>query len=683
MVVFDKAWLSKAVLMVAVLCAASGCGDLLGGSTDDPVETPNNEISELPPVVSVGVRPDVLDISVGHSTRMTLYVRDATGRSLEPHEYETRWTSDNPDIVSVDQDGQIHAHAPGMTRVNAFVRGEKGWVEVWVSRQAGRIDITGPTTPLVPGESVRLEAAVWSDSGVRMRDAAVTWAMVETDAASIRQGGIVRAERPGHATITAMYDGVAGRFTLTIGDYDVRGIRVDGVPERLAAGESATVEPLAVGPEDHALVDVDVKLTAVSDNIEIVDDHTIRARRAGWAQIRVDALGHIEHRELLVYEPFTDLSAGRTHACAIDAERRAFCWGPNTHGQLGTPVEESLGRPVLVSESLRFDSISAGSHYTCGVTTDHELYCWGTNRNGKLGDGTNTQRNAPTLVAGDIEWSSVSTGASHTCGLSTSGQAYCWGSNKSGENLGTGLIGDKWTPQPVSGDHDFAQISVGLDHTCALEQSTGRAWCWGNNEYLQLGLDASRTVTDDGQPISRVPLLVSGDMRFSEVHASLAHSFSCGMTTGGEVACWGDNRRGALLEGGSEYPVREERNPLQSALPVAVHDDPTYYADVDLGAHACGIREGDIYCWTDGFHIVQVHPYLPPPKQYGTSRLTSLSEFETVAAGQKFTCGISDRGELYCAGATYQRFAESQGFSPSKHRLYRLLRPDLPEYARR
>ena len=683
MVVVAKARLSQAVLLTAFALVSVGCGDFLGSSSDPESTSPNNEISGLPPIDSVGVRPDSIDISVGGSTRMTLYVRDATGAALEPGEYDARWTSDNTDIVKVDPDGQIHAVAPGVTRVNAFVRGEKGWAEVHVERIAERIEIIGPERPMVPGESRRLEARVWSEGGVRMRQATVVWSMVETDTATMQMGGRLRALKPGFVTVTAMFEGIAGRKTLSISDYDVRGIRVENLPDRLAAGDSVEVEPLAIGHEDHPLPHLSVQIDAVSDNIEVIDDHVIRAKRGGWAEIKVQSWDHVERREILIYEPFESLDAGRTHACAIDAIGRAFCWGANTFGEVGSEVQDSLGRPVLVSETLRFEQISAGRFHTCAVTDAAELYCWGANRNGKLGDGTDTDRGAPTRVLGDVEWASVSAGSSHTCGLTTAGEAYCWGSNKLGERLGTGRIGDAWQPQRVAGDHTFAQISAGLDHTCALEAATGKAWCWGNNDYLQLGREADSTVTEDGHQISRVPLLVAGETRFREVHAALAHAYSCGRTVDNQVECWGNNRRGALLEGGSEYPMSEEREPLESAAPVSIHDEPVDYDDLDLGAHACGVREGEIHCWTDGFHTVQVHPYLPPPRQYSTSELESLSSFEAVSAGQKFTCGISTNGDLYCAGADYQRFAESQGFRPSTHRLYRLLRPDLPEYARR
>jgi alpha-tubulin suppressor-like RCC1 family protein len=39
-------------------------------------------------------------------------------------------------------------------------------------------------------------------------------------------------------------------------------------------------------------------------------------------------------------EPFTAVSAGGTHACAIGRDERAYCWGGNSWGQVGRPPSD-------------------------------------------------------------------------------------------------------------------------------------------------------------------------------------------------------------------------------------------------------------------------------------------------------------------------------------------------------
>ena len=82
----------------------------------------------------------------------------------------------------------------------------------------------------------------------------------------------------------------------------------------------------------------------------------------------------------------------------------------------------------------------------------------------------------------------ISAGTDWTCALDSTGAAYCWGNNSSGSGdcaLGNGSTAST-APVLVSGGHAFTQISVGTDSACALTNA-GAAWCWGNNHFGQLG----------------------------------------------------------------------------------------------------------------------------------------------------------------------------------------------------
>lgn len=95
----------------------------------------------------------------------------------------------------------------------------------------------------------------------------------------------------------------------------------------------------------------------------------------------------------------TDLAAGAVHTCALVDGGRAFCWGQNRSGQLGSGTTQGANQPVEVAGGLRFTSITAGGAQTCGRTSDGTDYCWGLNQGGQLGDGTRTSRSEPTRVS--------------------------------------------------------------------------------------------------------------------------------------------------------------------------------------------------------------------------------------------------------------------------------------------
>ena len=108
---------------------------------------------------------------------------------------------------------------------------------------------------------------------------------------------------------------------------------------------------------------------------------------------------------------FLTLSAGAEHTCGIGTGNTAQCWGENASGQLGAAATETCtsasGRtvalcshlPLPVSTNQIFGSIFAGGHHTCAITTGGKAYCWGDNSNGQLGTGNTSGSDVPVLVA--------------------------------------------------------------------------------------------------------------------------------------------------------------------------------------------------------------------------------------------------------------------------------------------
>ncbi len=279
---------------------------------------------------------------------------------------------------------------------------------------------------------------------------------------------------------------------------------------------------------------------------------------------------------------FRDLAAGATHTCGVTTQATAYCWGANGEGQLGTGTvggaDDVHRDPQPVAGGHAFSAIAAGEAHSCAVTPDGTAYCWGRNDDGQLGDGTRQPRATPVRVATDLRFTTLTAGVRHTCGITTAGAAYCWGSN-SQRQLGTGASPSSNRPVAVAGGYSMSHISAGDGHTCAVSTSSN-AYCWGANSDGQLGNGITSTRS--------TPQLVGGGQPFSTIAAGGFHT--CGIHVSGQASCWGSNNYRQL---GNNTNVSGE-HPLPS--PTA---SSTAYTTISAGwLHTCaGTASGRTHCW--------------------------------------------------------------------------------------
>ena len=288
---------------------------------------------------------------------------------------------------------------------------------------------------------------------------------------------------------------------------------------------------------------------------------------------------------------FSMIAAGAGHTCGLTSAGAAYCWGFNMFGQLGDSSAPIHLLPVAVSGGLTFSTIAAGAGHTCGVASGtFAAWCWGYNANGQLGDNSTTDHHVPVAVSGGHTFSTISAGYEHMCGLTSAGAAYCWGSNGNGQ-LGDNSTTRRSVPTVVSGSLTFSSISAGSYHTCGVEADTFVAWCWGTNDYGQLG--------DGSTDAKSVPTLVDTNLTFSTMAAGEAHT--CAIQQANVVPasvgrrsvsasaayCWGYNELGQLgiaTNADSLTPVQVARNLSYTVIGAG-------------GGHTCGITAAATYCW--------------------------------------------------------------------------------------
>jgi alpha-tubulin suppressor-like RCC1 family protein len=229
---------------------------------------------------------------------------------------------------------------------------------------------------------------------------------------------------------------------------------------------------------------------------------------------------------------FTQVTAGVQHTCALQGEPNVgvpLCWGDAAHG-------------ATVPPDVPFTKIAAGGFHNCGIQTDGTALCWGENQDGQSN-----------VVPGET-YRDIAAGRHHTCAVKSNGSLVCWGEGDCDQ-----------TQYP--GGNEWVRVYAGEQVSCALDNA-GEITCWGAAElegcdYTAGTLDIPSTdPTDPDEP------WVWADMSAGAFH-------NCGLTTLGEVFCWGESSDNRTV----------------------IDDDYTYVQVVAGGRHTCALTQGnEIVC---------------------------------------------------------------------------------------
>src|SRR5262249_25541795 len=130
--------------------------------------------------------------------------------------------------------------------------------------------------------------------------------------------------------------------------------------------------------------------------------------------------------------------------------------------------------------------------------------------------------------------SALGAGVSHACAIRSDGTAWCWGSNDFGQ-LGDNTTTDRTSPVQATapGMPKLTALAGGLEHTCELG-AAGTVWCWGHNDKAQLGTGAGET---------HIPVRIPNLTGATAIVAGDRHA--CALVNG-SVMCWGDNGLGQI-----------------------------------------------------------------------------------------------------------------------------------------
>lgn len=332
-----------------------------------------------------------------------------------------------------------------------------------------------------------------------------------------------------------------------------------------------------------------------------------------------------------------EVEAGAYTTCARLEGGEVYCWGLSSGATFGDPANGIPRLHGAASGAVEL-ALTEGHWWgtECWLAPAGEPWCLGTYSTGYefyayYGPG-------PVELQDSLPLHGLVLGEGHGCGLDPDGEAICWGSRMFGKRGGeVPSIGEPWGDLELSRAApglSFVQLSAGQHFTCGLTPG-GEVYCWGQLEYLG---DSSGTVMADvpacfDEPCSFEPVLVGGISQALDIESSTWQT--CAIVATGQLRCW------AAVENPDWTPaLPATRQPTTVSLPVTP-------AEIHVSAvHACALdSQGSAWCWGER------GPWLGNPAiTAGVLPVQFAGELTQLDLGTDHSCGVTDDGELWCWG---------------------------------
>lgn len=654
---------------------AVGAGNTVITATSEGKSAQGNLTVSLVPVAAVAVTPANLAVGVGRQKPLAAAAADEHGGPLPGR--PVTWSSVDPSIATVDDQGMVTGVAAGTTKINALIEGKLGQADVAVSViPVASVDVTPGTAALRIGKTTELAATAKDEAGEGLPGRTFIWTTADPSIATVNAAtGVVTAVGLGKVLITATSEGKKGTAEITVAVAPVASVVIEPGNVTLELSKTQAYGVTLLDDEGEPVIDRNVTWTTSNPAAATVDANgVVTAVDVGKADITATSEGKSAKVEVTVFAPVASIALApaldtlEAHemvplvATLKDAKGRnligrALTWtvsdeqiarrtvnGAGNSVLLGldrgtvtvTATSEGISATMTRVVVIRYRSAALGTSHSCDIASGGIAWCWGQNGpDARLGDpvvGPDAFRSRPFLVPGGHQFVKLVSYGRHSCGLESNGKVYCWGNNGWGA-LGAGSnLPWSATPLEVSGGLTFTTITAGGDHACGIVTG-GQAYCWGQNDWGQLGtniLGASST-----------PKPVAGNISFTAISAG--SSFTCGVAVDGAAWCWGANSIGQLGDGGPiSYGNVFQRAPIKVA-------GGLQFRSIGTGNQlTCALTvTNQSYCWgRNGGRFGDGNggdASSPRPTAGGLV-------FRSLSVGFSHVCGVTMDDAVYCWG---------------------------------
>ena len=307
------------------------------------------------------------------------------------------WSSRDPDVASVSDDGLVTGIRSGLVTIVALVGDFRGTTDVRIER---RFQAKSVSTGSAGVCAVSLDGRIWCERGWGSGLASPT-----TDTTDIR-------------TFQIPASGPQQYTEVGSNQFFACGLAIDG--QVLCWGYSPLGNSLSAG------IPTPIAPQLTFDTLSVqgwLGCGLVGQAAYCWGVPR-DGVKQVDTEGI----PLVALDVQQYDACGWTADEVQLCW--DYFLDFAYPEDRSFEQPPT-GDAPPLDRLVSGGDFFCGLDPNGQAWCWGTNDQGQLGNGGTLNSPDPVRVTGALRFTRLSAGrddgARRVCGIADEGELFCWG----------------------------------------------------------------------------------------------------------------------------------------------------------------------------------------------------------------------------------------------------------------
>ena len=263
----------------------------------------------------------------------------------EIHGATVAWTSENPAVASVDDQGVVTARMEGVTRVTARSRGLSNHVKVIVGTPTTLVVTTRSVLLTAIGQTVYPEVEVLDAYGISILGpgANLAWTSEDPTVATVDDSGGITAQMNGQTIVTVTSKDMSDSISVTVAQEADHIVVTPGSVQLPAVGEMARLSAGVFDANDFEIPGAEVTWSSDDPAVATVDDQgLVTAHKAGETELTVSSGSASATVVVSVGEVSSDRAALVHFYHATDGPN----WKINTNWLTNEPLEEWHGISV-------------------------------------------------------------------------------------------------------------------------------------------------------------------------------------------------------------------------------------------------------------------------------------------------------------------------------------------------